>query len=241
MYRKKIGMEAVAQLGPKTEFAQLDIADKASIDAFVSHMENNVKRCDGLINNAAIAFKGSDPTPFKDQAAATLNINYFGTADLTDKLIPLLRSTGEDPFITTVASMAGKIAQIKGDELREKFLADTLTRDELDGLVNKFISDVQNGNHLEEGWGNSNYGFSKLAIIAYCRLRAREETESAASGNNSNKMIKINWCCPGYCKTDMASHMGPRPPEEGAKNAVMLSPPGESHGVFIQDYAPSEW
>jgi carbonyl reductase 1 len=239
---KTRGEEAALKLGPKAEFAQLDISDSDSINAFVEHMENNIGRCDGLVNNAAIAFKAADPTPFADQTESTLHINYFGTSLLTDKLIPLLRKSNQKPFITTIASMAGKLSQIKNDELRNNFNSNNLTKSLLDEYVNKFKMDVKNGNHLDQGWGNSNYGFSKLAIIAYCKMLARQELEAYQNNPDSYNMIQINWCCPGYCDTDMSSHKGPRSPYEGAKNATMLSPPSsETHGVFIQDYKPSEW
>jgi len=76
--------------------------------------------------------------------------------------------------------MAGALRQIKNKELRERFAAPTLDRAALDALVRQFHDDVQAGRHRESGWGNSNYGFSKLALIAYSKLVAREE-EAAGS------------------------------------------------------------
>ena len=88
------------------------------------------------------------------------------------------------------------------------------------------------GTHRQDGWGNSNYGLSKLAVIAATRVFARE-----------NPGVLVNACCPGYCDTDMSSHRGPRPPAEGAANAVMLVdlPDGGPSGGFYQNLAPSKW
>ena len=69
-------------------------------------------RLDTLVNNAAIAFKGADPTPFEQQTAPTLDINYRGTRAVTDALLPLLRK-GEDPRLVNVASMAGRLGQVQ--------------------------------------------------------------------------------------------------------------------------------
>lgn len=61
---------------------------------------------DILVNNAAIAFKGADPTPFGQQADPTIRINFKGTAALCDAIIPLIRNGGR---ITTVSSMSGSL------------------------------------------------------------------------------------------------------------------------------------
>ena len=54
--------------------------------------------------------------------------------------------------------------------------------------------------------------------------------------------LNVNCCCPGYCRTDMASNRGPRPPEVGARNAVMLAEAScKLNGEFIQDERVSEW
>ena len=48
-------------------------------------------RCDVLVNNAGIAFKDADPTPFAEQTKPTLDVNYRGTIALTKRLLPLRR------------------------------------------------------------------------------------------------------------------------------------------------------
>jgi len=50
---EELGRAAVEALGgAPCEFAPLDLASNESIDAFATHMEKNVGRCDGLVNNA---------------------------------------------------------------------------------------------------------------------------------------------------------------------------------------------
>lgn len=190
-------------------------------------------RLDVLVNNAGTAFKGSDPTPFEKQTKPTLDVNFRGTLDLTEALLPLLRDGGaEDPRIVNVASMAGRLGQVSPAR-QKQFSSEALSLTELRGLVDEFAADVAAGAHKQRGWGGSNYGFSKLALIAATKVLAREEPS-----------IKVNCCCPGYCDTDMTSHKGPRPAEEGAKNAVcLITGPREAcpTGVFIQDQRPSKW
>jgi len=223
------GQQAARHLG--AEFVQLDISDEGSIGAFVQYIASKYGRLDVLVNNAAIAFKGADPTPFQGQTLPTLRTNFWGTVALTDQLLPLLRR-GRSPRVVNVASMAGRLGQVSGS-LQRRFSSPALTRDELFALVRKFQDDVAAGRHRQEGWGNSNYGLSKLALIAYTLLVAREE------GN----AMRANACCPGYCDTDMSSHRGPRSPAEGARNATMLALLRDDGptGAFVRDMQISEW
>ena len=149
-----------------------------------------------LVNNAAIAFKARDPTPFIEQAKPTLDVNFRGTVDLTQQLLPLLRR-GKDSRIVNMASMVGKLSQIRSDELRNQFNAPDITMEKLHSLVDQFQSDVQNGIHLQKGWGNSNYGFSKLALVAATKIWARDQ---AIHG------VKVNCCCPGYFEKATVSY-----------------------------------
>jgi len=221
-----------AKVGTNVSCIQLDIGDRTSRESFRAVVEEKYGRIDVLCNNAAMAFKNADPTPFPLQCKPTLDINFRATVDLTEELLPLIRR-GTDPRIVNVASMAGRLSQIRSKELRDKFTAPDLTLDELKRLVDQFEADVVSGVHAERGWGNSNYGMSKLALIAATKVWARDEAKNG---------VKVNCCCPGYCNTDMTSHKGHRDPSDGAKNAVlpavMENPPT---GQFFSNLAISDW
>lgn len=221
----------IGDKGASVSYSQLTLGDHDSHVAFRNRMDQEYGKIDVLVNNAAFAFKGSDPTPFQEQTKPTLDINFRATVDFTEEMLPLLRK-GTDPRIVNVASMSGHLSQITSQDLKDKFTSQDLTFPQLQQLVDKFERDVQNGNHREEGWGNSNYGMSKLAVIAATKIWARQEGPT----------IVVNCCCPGYCKTDMTSQKGIRDPSDGAKNAVipatMENPPT---GEFFADYKVSEW
>jgi carbonyl reductase 1 len=213
----------------KVSSESLTLGDIDSHIAFTNAMETKYGKIDCLINNAAFAYKGSDPTPFEQQTKPTLDVNFRGTVDLTTRLLPLLKK-GTDPRLVNVASMAGRLSQVS-TELQGKLSSPTLTIDELNDTMNDFESSVQDNTYKSKGWSNSNYGVSKLALIAATNVLARE-----------NPTIAINSCCPGYCKTDMTSQNGIRPPEDGAKNAVipatMTNPPT---GAFFSNYVVAKW
>lgn len=208
----------------------LTIGDQQSHTEFYERMEKEFGRVDVLVNNAGFAYKGSDPTPFAGQTKKTLETNFYGLVDFTEKMLPLLRR-GKDARLVNVASMAGRLRQVS-PELQTKFSDSSLTMDQLLLLMKKFEEDVQNGVHRQEGWSNSNYGISKLGVIAATRIWAREEAPG----------LSVNSCCPGYCATDMSSNQGTRSASDGARNAVipatMENPPSGEH---FADYKVSQW
>lgn len=227
LIKKSLTMDTIRTV--KVSSHPLTISDTDSHQEFVNYIEKTYGKVDCLVNNAAIAFKSKDPTPFEKQTKPTLDVNFRGTIDFTERMLPLIRR-GSDPRIVNVASMAGRLSQIS-PELQKKFSSNTLTIPELHSLVNDFEQSVQDGTYREKGWSSSNYGMSKLALIAATKVLARE-----------NPGILINSCCPGYCKTDMTSQMGLRPPSEGANNAVIpatVADPGT--GEHYSDYKVGKW
>lgn len=229
-----LGTQAVATLkgeGYDAEFRQLDIADKASISNFADHLLADYPTIDILVNNAAIAFKGSDPTPFARQARPTIFVNYFGTLWTTEALLPLIRKS-EHPRIVNVASESGHLGIIKGKEIRDAMTDNRLTYDELNRMMDNFVTAAEEGSHLRQGWPNTCYGTSKCGVIALTKILARDEPS-----------IIVNACCPGYCATDMSSHRGTKTAEEGARTPATLAtlPDGSVSGGFFSEGREIEW
>jgi carbonyl reductase 1 len=229
---EKNGLEAVKLLGNEVEYQQLDIDDDNSIQSFTNRMMNKYNKIDILVNNAAIAFKQADPTPFHLQASPTVSTNYFGTLKLTQSLLPLIKNS-QLKTICNVASEAGHLKTIN-HELQQKFQQSTLTISELNLMMNKFVEDVENKEHEKYGWPNSCYGISKLAVIALTKILAKE-----------NPDLFVNACCPGYCSTDMSSHKGIKTAEQGSETPVFLSTLSlrneKISGKFYSELREIEW
>jgi len=192
---KEIAIDPTTSKSCNVSHRQLTIGDKSSHELFRNFIESKYGQVDVLINNAGMAFKIADPTPFKEQCRPTLDVNFRGTADFTNEILPLVRK-GDDARIVNVASMAGHLSQLRSKGLQKIFSSPGLTQEELFALVDKFESGVKAGTHASEGWGNTNYGFSKLALIAMTKIWAREEAKNGVS---------VNCCCPGYCDTDVSA------------------------------------
>jgi carbonyl reductase 1 len=245
------------QKGYDVEYRQCDIASEESIKKFAESLQQDYDRIDVLVNNAAVAFKSADTTPFRLQARPTISVNFFGTLSITHALLPLLHKS-TSPRIVNVASMAGHLSILRSQDKVEMFTNPSLTVEQLVQLMTEFVNDVESSNHQAKGWPNTCYGMSKLGVIALTKILAREIP---------NMMITA--CCPGYCATDMSSHLGNfiiasfdeviridtiityighRSAEMGARTPAWLAmlPPAEDpsnspSGKFFSDLKEIEW
>mmetsp|Transcript_35061 Transcript_35061/g.112228 ORF Transcript_35061/g.112228 Transcript_35061/m.112228 type:complete len:254 (-) Transcript_35061:31-792(-) len=209
------GEAAAKELG--AVFEELDTSSATSIDAFADRLATQYGRLDVLVNNAGIY-------PSTNQRKATFATNFHGPYRLTERLLPLLASS-DDGSVVNVASQLGALSQVS-TPTQQALTSDKLTRDDLLATVASF----ETGKDKDTG---SDYGLSKLFLIAYTKLLARD-----SEGTN----LKVNACCPGYCNTDMTKGRGPRDPAVGARNAVILAGPHcPHHGAFIQNERPSTW
>ena len=223
--------ETLRAAGCNVVFRELDISNLSSINKLRSSIEEEFGHLDILVNNAAIAFKGSDPTPFIQQADPTITVNFFGTLDVTDAMLPLLRKS-EAARIVNVASMAGHLRIIPSEKRKAQFTSPQLQVGELKSLMHEFVTDVEGGVHTGKGWPNTCYGMSKLGVIALTKVLARDEN------------MMVNACCPGYCDTDMTSGRGPRTAEHGARTPAMLALLPNTPlvtGKFYSDEAEEAW
>jgi carbonyl reductase 1 len=224
------GKEAVSKLQAdglsNVEVLQIDLDDEPSIVAAAASVSKNFGGLDVLVNNAGMAFKGS---AFNEEVArTTVKTNYYGTKSVCLHFLPLIKDYGR---VVNVSSRAGLLAKLHSEALKQAFTREDLTLDEVDGLMDKFVSAVGKGTATEEGWPSNTYSVSKMGVNALTRVLARDEAK-----NTSRKGVLINACCPGWCKTDMAGPRAPRSPEEGADVAVFLALlPKDTHanGLFF--------
>ncbi|XP_059542397.1 carbonyl reductase [NADPH] 1-like [Myotis daubentonii] len=235
------GRAAVQQLqaeGLSPRFHQLDIQDLQSIRALRDFLRKEYGGLNVLVNNAAIGFTGNDPTPFHIKAEVTMKTNFFGTRDVCTELLPLVKPRGRVVNVSSMESL--RALKNCSPELQQKFRSDTISEEELVGLMNKFVEDAQKGVHQREGWPNSTYGVTKIGVTVLSRIHARN-----LSVHRRGDKILLNACCPGWVRTDLTGPQAPKSPEEGAETPVFLALlPSDAegpHGQFLLEKKVEPW
>ncbi len=132
---------------------EFDLSSFRSIDAFCEKFLSRFNRLDVLINNAGVIC--DRPQKTKQGFEMTMGVNYIGTYYLTEKLLPILKST-KYSRIVNVTSIVGIKSNLKDE-----------------------ILDFYNIKH-----GMQAYAASKLALILYTvdlaeRLKNCEVTSNA--------------------------------------------------------------
>uniref|UniRef100_A0A8C6DZ36 Carbonyl reductase (NADPH) n=1 Tax=Moschus moschiferus TaxID=68415 RepID=A0A8C6DZ36_MOSMO len=235
------GRAAVQQLqaeGLSPRFHQLDIDDLQSIRALRDFLRKEYGGLNVLVNNAGIAFKTDDPTPFDIQAEMTVKTNFFATRNVCNELLPIVKPHGR--VVNVSSSQGSQALENCSEDLQEKFRCETLTEEDLVDLMKKFVEDTKNEVHEREGWPSSAYGVSKLGVTVLSRILARRLEEKRKADR-----ILLNACCPGWVKTDLGGAHASRKVEEGAETPVYLAllPPDatEPHGQLVCDKVVQNW
>ncbi|CAH6792575.1 carbonyl reductase [NADPH] 1 [Phodopus roborovskii] len=236
--RGKAALQQLQAEGLSARFHQLDIDDPHSIRALRDFLLKDYGGLDVLVNNAGIAFKNADPTPFHIQAEVTMKTNFFGTQNVCTELLPLMKPQGR--VVNVSSRMSLRALKNCSPELQQKFRSETITEEELVGLMNKFVGDTKKGIHEKEGWPNSAYGVTKIGVTVLSRIHARKLSEQRRGDK-----ILLNACCPGWVRTDMTEPKATKSPEEGAETPVylaLLPPDAEGpHGQFVQEKKVEQW
>lgn len=104
-------MKDLAELGAKP--LQMDISREAEIVAAVDTILAEVDGVDVIVNNAGFGLYGPIEDIGLDEARYQFEVNLFGTARLTQLLLPSMRKKGAGTIVN-ITSMGGKIYTLLG-------------------------------------------------------------------------------------------------------------------------------
>ncbi len=190
------GEKAAAEIGTNAYAIQLDVTQRASIDAAVARIEKEQGRLDLLVNNAGISHAGKPGRTLEeimedgravhatlDEVRAVWETNVFGVIAVTQAMLPLLRKSSA-ARIVNVSSGLGSLTWIADPACwaREHF-----------GVV---------------------YAASKTALNAVTMAFAIElEKEN----------IKVNAVSPGFTATALNNFQGTDSLEVGSREPIRVA------------------
>ena len=231
----EIGHKAVEDLakeGLKANYHQLDIDNTESIKRCVEYIKNKHGGLDLLVNNAAIAYKVNDETPFKVQAENTLRINFFSTLNVSNEFFKILRPHAR---VLNVSSRAGVLTWLADADIIAKLSSEKTNIDDIVKIANDFVEAARNGTY--EKISKSAYGMSKAC------LNALTEVQQRRFNKDSRADLVVNGACPGYTSTGMTSFKG-HSTEEAVVTLLHLATLPENtdvKGEFWAEMKPYDW
>lgn len=98
--------DLVDRYGDNVLALQLDVTDKAAVDATVKRAHAHFGRLDVIVNNAGYGLFGMVEEVSEEQARAQLETNLFGALWVTQAALPILREQGAGHIIQ-VSSIGG--------------------------------------------------------------------------------------------------------------------------------------
>lgn len=205
------GHDALIQLNSPSNVhvLQLDMSSSESIHQSIDQIKQKYGQVDVVINNAGIRTS--------DAAREIFNTNYYGVKLLNECIVHLMRDNGR--IINVSSRVATRILEDASKTIQDKYTSTTLTGDQLDQLVEHFISSIETNTLHNLGYNPQSidlvYGVSKAALNALTQIEARQ-------WSNTNHLLVVS-VTPGLCATDMSRHMSrARSPQLGADSVLYL-------------------
>ncbi|KAF2096656.1 carbonyl reductase [Rhizodiscina lignyota] len=222
--------KALSQDGGLTDikFHPLDISSSESIQAFAGFVkQQHPEGIDILINNAGVAMDGFN----MDVVSTTLRCNYWGTLEMTERFLPMLKQGGRLVNVSSIAGVLKKYSESREKEFRAANSVPEMTR-----IMERFIKGVEAGTHEQDGFPSAAYAVSKAGLTGVTQIIGREE---ATKGRG----VLVNACCPGWVNTDMTKGRGTKTIDQGAKTPVMLAlgDIGGKSGLYWRDEKVQQW
>ncbi|KAJ7947442.1 (+)-neomenthol dehydrogenase [Quillaja saponaria] len=208
------GLAAVEELkaqgvGDRVNFlCALDVSDPASIKNFVAFFRTTFGALDILVNNAGVSFNEIEEKSSRvvlEQAVAetVINTNFCGPKLLTQALLPMFRRSSPNYVtrILNVSSRLGSLNKVRNSDIKRVLRSETLSEEDIDGVVSLFIENVKNGTWKTQGWPEywTDYAVSKLALNAYSKVLAKRY---------QGRGLSVNCFCPGFTQTSMTKGKG---------------------------------
>ena len=132
---EKVWLEMTEEI-PKLKnylfYHQLDITCLESIQIFLTFIKEKFIKIDILVNNAGVYIRSFTTEAFD----LTFNTNFYSTVNFTEEIIQknLLNQGGKIIFIS---SSFGKLKKLKKDNLKNQFMNNELTVENLIQLIKK--------------------------------------------------------------------------------------------------------
>lgn len=163
--RKHQDVERLIEAGLKDSF-QLDIADEKSVQSAFEFIQQSAAPIDILFNNAAYGQPGATEDLTRAMILNQFNTNVFGTMDVTNRMISLMRNQGYGKIVHNSSVLGIVSLQYRGAYNASKYalegFADT-QRQELHGS-NISISLIEPGPILSKFRDNAYRHFKQIDI-----------------------------------------------------------------------------
>lgn len=210
-------IERVGRTAPQLRFEQLNVVDDDSVAKCAELISSRHDGIDVVISNAAARIA-------KDVSAASqveefINTNNHGTYRMLNAFIPMLRQHGR---FVVVASSFGTLRNLPV-QLHDRFDVGAASLDDIESVMNDYVSAVQDGTSASLGWPEWINIPSKIGQVASAKIAARD-----INSTNPHSNVLVNAVCPGLVDTEASrpwfdDMSNAQSPAEAAVDVVWLA------------------